>query len=300
MMQGTTTRARDRSATRRRSGNGFLVPLIVVFAATTLYPVAYAMYNSLFEWNWGAKRTFVGLQNYATLLASADFWGSVGKTLYFAASAVTIETLIGLALAVVLNTLGRRARGIVRGFLLLPLMVSGIVVATVWKIMLDPTFGILPYLFGSFSPTDAYLGDPTFAMPLIVGIDAWWQTAFAFIILTAALESLPLEPFEAAAVDGASAWQRFWHITLPMIRPWLLLVVAIRMVETLKVFDLIFGTTGGGPQRATETLQVTTYLTGFKAMRMSEAMTLMIIFLVIVVLGVVGFTALKRRIGNAR
>lgn len=295
-----SSRPRPSSSTRMRGGGGFLVPLVVVFAATTLYPVGYALYNSLFEWNWGAKRTFVGLDNYTTLLSSSEFWAAAGKTIYFAATAVAVETVIGLALAVVLNTLGPRARGVVRGALLLPLMVSGIVVATVWKIMLDPTFGILPHVFGGISPTDAYLGDPVFAMPLIVGIDTWWQTGFAFIILTAALDSLPREPFEAAAVDGAGAWRRFWHVTLPMLRPWVLLVVAIRLVETLKVFDIIFGTTGGGPQRATESLQVTTYLTGFKAMRMSEAMTLMIIFLVIVVGGLIGFTALRRRFSNVR
>lgn len=281
--------------TQTRSGLVYLIPLVVFFAVVTLYPVVFAAYNSLFLWNWGATRDFVGFDNYVKILRSDAFWSSLLNTFGFSFSAVVVETALGIAVAVLLNSLRGPFKKFVRGVLILPLMVSGIVVATVWKIMLDPTFGIMPFLFGSISPTDAYLGDEIWAMPLLVGIDTWWQTGFVFIIMTAALDSLPREPYEAAAVDGAGGFQRFIHITLPLLRPWILMVVAIRLVETLKVFDLIFGTTGGGPQRATETIQVTTYLTGFKGMHMSEAMTLMMIFLALILVGLVLFSQLRKR-----
>lgn len=283
----------------RASGTVYLVPLIVFFLVITIYPIVFSVYNSLFDWNWGTTRKYVGFENYTTLLRSSAFWASFGKTLGFAIPAVLIETTLGIFVAAVLNGLGLRYRNFVRGVLLLPLMVSGIVVATVWKIMLDPTFGILPQIFGAISPTDAYLGDPAFAMPLLVGIDTWWQTAFVFIIITAALDSLPRDPYEAAAVDGANRIQTFSYITFPLLRPWIILIVAIRLVETLKVFDLMFGTTGGGPQRATETIQVLTYLTGFKGLLMSEAMTIMILFLLLILAGLSIFYGLRKRFGNA-
>lgn len=280
---------------RATPGMLYLAPLTVFFVIVTIYPVIFAAYNSLFDWRWGKTRNFIGLENYISLIKSSNFWTSIFNTFAFALAAVGVEIVLGVAMAVLLNGLRGRIKNLVRGILLLPLMVSGIVVATVWKIMLDPTFGIIPQIFGNLSPTDAYLGDPTYALPILVGIDTWWQTAFVFIIITAALDSLPQEPFEAAAVDGAGAFKSFWHITLPQLRPWLLLIAAIRLVETLKVFDLIFGTTGGGPQRATETIQVTTYLTGFKSLHMSEAMALMMLFLLLIFAGVSAFFLIRRR-----
>ena len=271
---------------RKDSGLAYLIPVGVFFIVITLYPVVYAFYNSLFKWNWGTNREFVGLANYSVLFQDGAMWEAWGRTLFFAVTAVVFETAIGLVLAVFLNGLGRRSANLTRGVLMVPLMASGIVVASVWKIMLDPTFGVIPRTIGDILPTDAYLGDPKWAMVLIIAIDAWWQTAFAFIVLTAGLDSLPIEPFEAATVDGASAFQKFIYVTLPSLRPWILMVVGIRMVETLKVFDLIFGTTGGGPGRSTETIQVLTYLTGFKGMQMSDAMTMMMIALLL--LGAVG------------
>jgi len=297
---GTTGSRNGVALLKRRSDWVYLLPMVIALGFTSIYPVVYSLYNSLFRWNWGTARAFVGFENYRELLTSSLFWNSLGRTVYFAVGAVVIEVTIGLGLASILSQLGKRFRGIVRTILLMPLMVSGIVVSLVWKIMLDPSFGIIPHFLGAASPTSAYLGDEAWALPLIIGIDTWWQTAFVFIILAAALDALPKEPLEAAAVDGATALQRFRYVTLPSLRPWLITIVVIRFVDTLKVFDIIFGTTGGGPGRSTEAIQVITYRTGFKELRMSDAMTLMVLFLILVLMFAAIGALVFRRISRDR
>jgi multiple sugar transport system permease protein len=145
--------------------------------------------------------------------------------------------------------------------------------------MLDPTVGIVSYglqLLGL--PPMGFLGDPSMAMASIILIDTWWQTAFAFIVLSAGIQSLPAEPFEAAEVDGASSWQRFRYLTLPLLTPTILVVLMFRTVDCLKVFAIIYGTTGGGPLTTTESVEILAYRMAFKQLNMSLSMTAMVIF----------------------
>jgi multiple sugar transport system permease protein len=251
--------------------------------ATTIFPVTYAGFLSLFDWNWGSRFNFVGLDNYASLMTDRVYWASVGRTITFAVSAVAIELVLGLGLAVVVNRLSGGV-GWVRTILMLPMMVSGIVVSLVWKIMLDPTLGVIPHLLGRLGlGTLDLLGNPHVALISVAGIDSWWQTGFVFIVLSASLGALPEECFEAARVDGATSRQTFWHITMPLLRPALLTVAAIRMVDCLKVFALIYGTTEGGPQNATEVTQILVYRRAFKEFAMSESMTMMLVYSALVV-----------------
>jgi multiple sugar transport system permease protein len=130
------------------------------------------------------------------------------------------------------------------------------------------------------------------AMATIIMIDAWWQTAFVFIVLSAGLQALPIEPFEAAEVDGASAWQRFRYLTMPLLRPTILVVLMFRTVDCLKVFAIIFGTTGGGPLTTTESVQVFAYRLAFKQLNMSVSMTTMVIFSVFALLVLLAYQRL--------
>ena len=158
-------------------------------------------------------------------------------------------------------------------------MVSGIIVSVIWKVMLDPSVGIVSYglqLLGL--PRMGFLGDSGMAMGTIILMDTWRQTAFVFIVLSAAVQSLPIEPFEAAEVDGASSWQRLWYLTLLLLRPTILVVLMFRTVDCLKVFALIFGTTGGGPLTTTESVQILAYREAFKQLNMSASMTIMVVF----------------------
>jgi len=173
----------------------------------------------------------------------------------------------------------RVGQGMLRTLLLVPLMVSGIIVSVIWKVMLDPTLGVLSYglqLLGL--PRLGFLGDPAMAMGTIVLLDTWWQTAFVFIVLSAAVQALPVEPFEAAEMDGANSWQRFRFLTLPLLKPAILVVLMFRTVDCLKVFAIIYGTTGGGPLTTTESVQILAYRQAFKALDMSGSMTTMVVF----------------------
>lgn len=269
--------------------------MVAVLSLVSIYPVVYSVFMSFHDWNWGHRFNFVGLANFAQLLSDPNFWGDLGRTIYFTAGAVSVELVLGLILALAVARIGRASR-VVSTILLIPMMVSGIIVSVIWKIMLDPTLGVIPWFLRVLHlPTSAFLGDVRWAMPSIIGIDTWWQTAFVFIVLLAGVQSLPTDPFEAAEVDGAGAWQKFRYLTLPLLRPFIVTVALFRTVDCLKVFAIIFGTTGGGPVRATEAMQVLTYRTAFKELQMSKAMAIMVLFSGFILVVVAVFLRLSGR-----
>ncbi len=273
----------------------FLAPLIGVLIFATAFPFAYSAYMSFFNWNWGNRFSFIGLENYANVLTNQEFWASLFRTVGFTLLAVTFETIIGFALAMVVDRAGRQA-GWLRSVLIAPLMVSGIAVSLTWKIILDPTIGILPRLLGHIGIHHLnLLGDPKISLRSVSGLDTWWQTGFVFIILCAGLQALPRDPFEAAQIDGATAWKSFRYLTLPLMMPLVLLVAGIRTIDCLKLFALVFGATGGGPGQTTESVQLLAYRTGFKASQMSLSMTMMVIYVLFTVIGVVALVSISRR-----
>ncbi|MEN6299930.1 MAG: sugar ABC transporter permease [Anaerolineaceae bacterium] len=277
------------------SGYLYIGPALLILGFTSIYPVIYSMVMSLFDWNWGLQLDFVWFDNYIMYLKDPVFWQTLGHTVYFTVGAVSIEMILGLALAVIVNRLGF-GMGIIRTLLMLPLMVSGIIVALMWKILLDPTLGIVNYILRLIGlPQSAFFGAPSTAMPSIIMVDTWWQTAFVFIVLTAGLRSLPREPYEAAEVDGASSLQSFRYLTLPMLKPVILTVLIFRTIDCLKVFAIIFGTTGGGPAQITESVQTLAYRTAFKFLFLSRSMTLMVIFSFIIL----AFCLIYLRIGES-
>ncbi len=272
------TSPREKLRIKIGAGYLYIAPAIVILAITSVYPVIYSIILSFFNWDWGLRLDFVWLDNYVMYLKDPIFWQTLGHTFYFTVGAVGIEMVLGLALAVIVNRLGF-GMGIIRTLLMLPLMVSGIIVALMWKILLDPTLGIVNYALRLLGlPISAFFGAPSSAMPSIIMVDTWWQTAFVFIVLSAGLRSLPQEPYEAAEVDGASSLQSFRYLTLPMLKPVLLTVLIFRTIDCLKVFAIIFGTTGGGPAQITESVQTLAYRTAFKFLFLSRSMTLMVIF----------------------
>ncbi len=269
-----------------RAGKNFayylIAPALLILAITSLYPVVYSFVLSFYNWNWGVQFDFIGLRNYLDLFKSAEFWQVLYQTFLFAVVATALELFLGLGLAVVVDRL-KFGAGIIRTLLLTPLMVSGIIVALMSKILLDPMLGIVNYALSWLGlPLSPFFGATSTAMSTVIMVDAWWQTAFVFIIVLAGLQSLPQEPIEAARVDGANSWQTFFRVKLPMLRPVLFTILIFRTIDTLKVFDIIFGTTGGGPQIATEVMQTLAYRKAFSFLQMSEAMTVMVIFSAIV------------------
>ena len=265
-----------------RTAYCLIAPAILILAVTSLYPAVFSFVLSFFNWNWGVQFDFIGLRNYLDLFRSGEFWQVLYQTFLFAIVATALELVLGIGLAVVVDRL-KFGTSVIRTLLLTPLMVSGIIVALMSKIVLDPMLGIVNYVLISLGfPPAPFFGTTATAMSTVIMVDAWWQTAFVFIIVLAGLQSLPQEPIEAARVDGASSLQTFFRVKLPMLRPVLFTVLIFRTIDTLKVFDIIFGTTGGGPQIATEVMQTLAYRKAFSFLQMSEAMTVMVIFSLIV------------------
>ena len=273
----------------------FVLPCLLVLTITSLYPVGFGLVISLTNWNWGNQLDFVGLANYAELLGDAEFWTVMRNTVVFAVAATAVEVALGFYLAVQVDKLAIPT-DLIRAVLMLPLMVSGIVVALMSKVMFDPFLGIINYLIGTFGfGPSAFYGAAQTAMPSIVAVDVWWQTAFVFIIMLAGLRGLPTDPVEAARVEGAGEFTIFWKIRFPMLRSLLITVIIIRVIDTLKVFDIVFGTTGGGPGLATEVVQTFVYRTAYSYQQIGKAMATMILFSLLILAISLALQSLQRR-----
>ena len=273
----------------------FILPCLLVLTITSVYPVGFGLAISMTNWNWGNQLDVVGFANYAGLLTDPEFWTVIRNTVVFATAATAIEVALGFYLAVQVDKLAIPT-DVIRALLMLPLMVSGIVVALMSKVMFDPFLGIINHLIGFFGlGPSAFYGAVGTAMPSIVAVDVWWQTAFVFIIMLAGLRGLPGDPIEAARVEGASEFTIFWKIRFPMLRSLLITVVIIRAIDTLKVFDIVFGTTGGGPGLSTEVVQTFVYRTAYSYQQIGKAMATMILFSLLILGISLALQALQRR-----
>ena len=215
----------------------------------------------------------VGLANYIEIFKSIDFWRAFELTFVFAASAVMIELALGLGVALLLKDAFPGVR-ILRSFLIIPMMIPPIVSALMWKVILLPTNqGVLNHILGlvRIRPI-AWLGDSSTALVSLILIDVWIYSPFAVLILLAGLQSMPKEPYEAAQVDGASGWFMFRKLTLPLLTPGIVLVTLFRLIDSLKVFDIIYATTKGGPAGATMTLHIQSYFEAIRWFRMGRGM----------------------------
>jgi multiple sugar transport system permease protein len=212
---------------------------------------------------------FAGLEHYMVLLQSPRFWNSLGVTIYFAGVSVALETALGLGLALVL---AYRVPGVgwARALILLPWAIPTVVTAKLWDWMYHPELGIVNYLLQAGALTAApvnWLGTPAWAIHAAIIADVWRTTPFVVILLLAGLATISPDLYRAAALDGASLWQSFRHVTLPLLRPVLLVVVLFRLIDALRAFDLLYVMTGGGPADSTETLSIFAYKILFQSLQ---------------------------------
>lgn len=244
-----------------------VVPSLLIILGITLQPILATLYLSFFEAPSGINltRTFVGLGNYLGLLRDAIFWATVGRTLYFTVASVGLELVLGLAIAQLIHSRPPGWR-FLRTSLIIPWALPTIVNGAMWRWIYNADYGALNGLLAQLGLIKHYvpwLIDPSRAMNLVILADIWHTVPFIALIMQAALATLPIELEEAAAVDGASAWQRFWLIRLPLLRPALLVVLIIRSVEAFRVFDIVYMITQGGPAFGTVTISYLTYLQTF-------------------------------------
>ncbi len=215
---------------------------------------------------------FVGLRQYERMVTSADFWHSTFVTLGYAFIATGVELTLGLIVAMLLNRDSRLAK-ILQPTLIFPMMVAPVIGTLIWKVMMQPSIGILnPMLKALGLPTSQWAAAPQTALLSVVLVDVWMFTPFAALILLAGLRSFPQGPFEAARVDGASFWFTFRNLTLPMLTPFILIVVIFRFMDSLKMFDIIFAMTEGGPGNALMTYQITAYRTSIQFQKLAQGL----------------------------
>lgn len=255
-------------------GTLFVMPALVLLALVTVYPVVYVVVLSLqrnlpiFD-----VSHFVGLDNYRYLLQDERFLNALGNTAYFTALSVTLELLAGLGVALLLER-PLRYKGIVRAFVLLPWAIPTVVSARMWEWILATDTGILNYLIGL---RINWLGHPFWAMHAAVLVDVWKTTPFVAILLMAGLQGIPRDIYQAARVDGAGSWAIFRGITLPLLRPVMLVVLLFRTLDAFRIFDSIYVLTGGGPANATETLSIYAYKVLFQTLQFGYGSTLAVV-----------------------
>jgi len=239
-----------------------LAPALVLFALLTILPLVnlFGLSFNDVEWlNREAVWTWVGFDNYAAIASDTLFRAGVTNTMILAVVAVSIQMVLGFWLAL-LTTQVTRGRLIYRTVFLLPVLVPGIVIGAIWKLMYSYDFGILNQIVALFGgdPVD-WLGSSDIALLSIIIVDVWHWTPFCFLLMLAALESLPRDIYEAAEVDGATGWQTLRHITLPLMAPAIVVTFIFRTILAFKMFDQIYLLTGGGPGTSTEVVSFTIY-----------------------------------------
>jgi len=244
-----------------------LIPSLVVILGVTLWPILSTFVLSFYHAPPGINqvRTFVGLGNYATMLKDRTFWETIGRTLHFTVVSVGLELILGLAIAQLIHSRPWGWR-FLRFSLIIPWAVPTIVNGAMWRWIYSADFGALNGLlmqFGLIKHYVPWLTLPNAAMNLVILADVWHTVPFAALILQSALATLPEELNEAAAVDGANAFQRFWRIRLPLLRPAILVVLIVRTVDAFRVFDIVYIITNGGPAFKTITISYLTYLNTF-------------------------------------
>jgi ABC-type sugar transport system permease subunit len=244
-----------------------LVPSLLVMLGITLWPVISTFILSFFNAPTGINqaRTFVGLGNYIEMLSDQTFWETIGRTLYFMVVSVGLELTLGLAIAQLIHSHPWGWK-FLRISLIIPWAVPTIVNGAMWRWIYNADFGALNGLLMQLGLINHYvpwLTFPNMAMNLVILADVWHTMPFVALVLQAALATLPEDLDEAAAVDGANAWQRFWQIRVPLLRPAILVALIVRTVEAFRVFDIVYIITSSGPANRTLTITYLTYLNSF-------------------------------------
>ena len=262
---------------------GVLVaPSVLALAAIALYPLFAAVLLSFRRVIvvFGEDR-FVGLANYRFLLADPRFRGALAHTAYFAFVAVSIEFLLAMPIALLLHA-SFRGRGFLRAIVLIPWTIPTVVAARTWAFMFNPDFGLITRLLPHHDVN--WLGMPWYAMHAAILVDVWKTTPFVALLLLAGLQGIPEDLYRAARIDGASRWQTFRAITLPLLRPAVLLALLFRTLDAFRVFDAVFVLTDGGPANTTETLSIYAYKTMMRVGDFGYGSTLAVVTFLCVVL----------------
>ena len=278
--------AASRRLRRHAAGYAFTGHTLLVLGAFLLYPIGYSLWLSLHDWDgytphWGA---FVGLENYRALAADEVFWRATWNSILFVVVRTPLEVGLGFLLALLLNR-KLALRSLLRTFFFVPVVMSLIVVTIIFQRVFEPNTGLLNTFLrvvGLGDWTHPWLGDPATALPAVIAVSVWKNVGFSLVILLAGLQGLPPDVLEAARVDGANAWQLTLRVITPLMRPILALTALLSIIGGLKVFDLVFIMTRGGPTYSTEVLATMLYREAFELNHMGIASAVAVILVALV------------------
>ncbi|WP_291052814.1 sugar ABC transporter permease [Herbiconiux sp.] len=275
----------------------FLTPTLLILIAFTVYPMVQALYLSFTDYNLIRAAQWVGLDNYIELLSDDAFWNAFGNTVLYAAVVTPVTVVLALAFALMLNQ-AFVGRAFARTAIFLPFIVSLGIIAIAWAFLLDPNIGLLSHWLSlvGIVPEQGWLSDPRYAMAAVMAVGVWKNVGFYMVIFLAGLQSIPVDMYEAARLDGAGVWQRFRNVTLPLLSNQTLLVSVLALIATLQAFDQIYVMTRGGPFFRTETLVMLVYREGFQELRFGYASAISFVLVIFVfILSMVQFGYLRRK-----
>jgi multiple sugar transport system permease protein len=261
----------------------FIWPALIACSAVIIFPWLFTVWMSFNDWHIGSARVFIGLDNYLNLATDRRFLEAIGHTFYFTVLAVFLPLVLGTLAALVFHK-KFRGRGFYRTLFIMPMMATPVAVSLVWTMMFHPQLGVLNYLLSLVGlPPSQWVFATSTVIPSLILVEIWLWTPFVMIIVLGGLASLPSEPYEAALIDGASAWQMFWKITYPLVLPFLVVAMIIRTIDSLKAFETIWVISNGGPGTASETLNVYLYAQAFAYNQVGTASAVVVVFFAIIV-----------------
>lgn len=289
-MPGSTSQRRTHVDRTRRQGWLYIAPSLIVMIGVSVVPAVFLYLTSLFQYDRGtpmSSASWVGLDNYARLLSGADdnFWPAVGVTLGFLVAATATTVVLGTLLAVLLDNISR-GRSLFTTLMLVPLVMAPVIAGLIWRLMFNDLYGVLNALLRPLGLDQPWLGSGPLAFTAVVIVETWQWTPFVALIMFAGLRSIDPRPREAAMIDGAGPFQLLRHVTFPMVAPFFGLVVALRVIDSMKIFDTAYILTQGGPGKATETLGLMVwhyglYQTGWIGRASAVAVLLLVLVLVL-------------------
>jgi multiple sugar transport system permease protein len=277
---------------QRRIGWLMLAPVLTLIVVINTGPILYSIALAFFRWNLTQANVpprFVGLENFINLFTKdPQFLGALKHTFVLMFGVIVAETILGMILALLLNN-NLMGTSFFTSLLLIPMSISPAIVGFLFQVLLNDNLGPINYFIKSLGlKAPQWLSDPSISLLSVGLVDIWQQTPFLVLLFLAGLRSLPVEPYEAATVDGASAWQRFTYLTLPLLKPVLFVAVLIRMMDLYKMFDLIYLLTFGGPGTSTQVLSFYGYKVGITQFRLGYASSISFVmvqlFIILVIL----------------
>lgn len=263
----------------------FTLPAVLFVIIMIVFPIGYTAYLSFFEWSMSSVTPpkIVFLDNFKKILfEDPRFWPAFYRTFYFTILAIVVQTVLGVAIAILFFR-NFKGSSLIKTLFLLPMVSTPVAVGLVWLLIFEPSIGFANQFLGylGINP-QLWIASPKQALPAIALVDTWQWTPMITLITLAGLSTIPQENYEAAAVDGANSWQIFWKITLPLLAPTIFAAVLLRSIDALKHFDLIYAMTQGGPGFATETINIYGFVNGFQYFKLGYTSAILMIFFIIV------------------